>query len=106
MAATLDLSPDELLTTTRAGRKRLDFERPVPLDVVRECIDVATQAPTGSNQQGWHWVVVTDEAKRKALGDMYQRAFEIYRSMPFYAGAISTGDSERDATQQRVASSA
>src|SRR5207247_2546491 len=53
----LDLTPDELLSTTRAVRKRLDFERAVPLDVVRECIEVATQAPTGSNQQGWHWVV-------------------------------------------------
>jgi nitroreductase len=106
MAATLDLSPDELLTTTRAVRKRLDFDKPVPLDVVRECIEIATQAPTGSNQQGWHWVVVTDADKRKALGDMYQRAFALYKSMPFYAGAIVTGDPVRDATQQRVASSA
>jgi nitroreductase len=106
MAATLDLSPDELLTTTRAVRKRLDFDKPVPLDVVRECIEIATQAPSGSNQQGWHWVIVTDSDKRKALGDIYRRAFDIYRSMPFYAGAIVTGDAARDATQQRVAGSA
>jgi nitroreductase len=106
MAATLDLSPDELLTTTRAVRKRLDFDRPVPLELVRECIEIATQAPSGSNQQGWHWVVVTDAAKRKALGEIYQRSFEIYKAMPFYAGAIVTGEPERDATQQRVASSA
>jgi nitroreductase len=106
MAATLDLSPDELLTTTRAVRKRLDFELPVPLELVRECIEIATQAPSGSNQQGWHWVVVTDEAKRKALGDIYRRAFDIYRQMPFYAGNIVTGEPVRDATQKRVASSA
>ena len=106
MAATLNLSPDELLTTTRAVRKRLDFDKPVPLDVVRECIEIATQAPTGSNMQGWHWVIVTDSEKRKALGDIYGRAFELYKSMPFYAGAIVTGDEARDATQQRVASSA
>src|SRR4051794_26568858 len=106
MGATLDLTADELLTTTRAVRKRLDFDKPVPLELVRECIDIATQAPTGSNQQGWHWYVVTDKDKRAALGDMYKRAFELYKSMPFYAGAISTGDPERDATQQRVASSA
>ncbi|MEY2431390.1 MAG: hypothetical protein QOC92_1115 [Acidimicrobiaceae bacterium] len=106
MASTLDLSCDELLTTTRAVRKRLDFDRPVPLELVRECIDVATQAPSGSNQQGWHWMVVTDATKRKALGEMYGRAFALYKSMPFYAGAIVTGDAERDATQQRVASSA
>ena len=106
MAATLNLSPDELLTTTRAVRKRLDFDKPVPLELVRECIDIATQAPTGSNAQGWHWFVVTDAAKRAKLGEIYGRAFELYKSMPFYAGAITTGDPERDATQQRVASSA
>jgi len=106
MAATLNLTNDELLTTTRAVRKRLDFDKPVPLDLVRECIEIATQAPTGSNQQGWHWVVVTDATKRKALGEMYQRAFELYRTMPFYAGKITTGDPVRDATQQRVANSA
>jgi nitroreductase len=106
MAATLDLTADQLLTTTRAVRKRLDFDKPVSPDLVRECIEIATQAPTGSNQQGWHWVVVTDATKRKALGEMYQRAFDLYRTMPFYAGKITTGDPVRDATQQRVASSA
>src|SRR5205814_4734795 len=75
MASILDLTTDELLTTTRAVRKRVDFDKPVPLDVVRECIDIATQAPTGSNQQGWHWMVVTDATKRAALGETYQRAF-------------------------------
>src|SRR5690242_1889014 len=84
----LDLTPDALLTTTRAVRKRLDFDRPVPLDVVRECIDIATQAPTGSNQQGWQWVVVTDAEKRRALGEMYQRAFNLYRDSPMYAGRV------------------
>jgi nitroreductase len=106
MAATLNLTPDELLSTTRAVRKRLDLDRPVPVELVRECIDIATQAPTGSNQQGWQWVIVTDSEKRKALGEMYQRAFNMYRDSPVYAGRISTGDSTRDATQQRVASSA
>jgi nitroreductase len=106
MASILNLSPDELLTTTRAVRKRLDFDKPVPLDVVRECIEIATQAPSGSNQQGWHWVVVTDAEKRMKLGEIYGRAFELYKSMPFYAGAIVTGDPVRDATQQRVAGSA
>ena len=51
---------DRLLTTTRSVRKRLDLEKPVDLAVIRECIDVATQAPTGGNNQGWHWLVVTD----------------------------------------------
>ncbi len=86
MPATLDLTPDELLTTTRAVRKRLDFDRPVPVELVRECIEVATQAPTGSNQQGWHWMIVTDADKRKAIGGMYQQAFNAYRDMPLLRG--------------------
>jgi len=106
MPATLDLTPDELLSTTRAVRKRLDFERPVPLDVVRECLELATQAPTGSNQQGWHWVIVTEPDKRARLGEIYERAFNLYRDSPMYAGRLTTGDARRDATQARVASSA
>ncbi len=102
----LDLTPDELLSTTRAVRKRLDFETPVPLDLILECIGLAQQAPTGSNTQGWHFVVVTDAAKKAALGAIYQRAFNVYRNMPIYAGNIETGDAQRDAPQARGASSA
>jgi nitroreductase len=102
----LDLTPDELLSTTRAVRRRLDLDRPVPLEVVRECVEVATQAPTGSNQQGWHFVVVTDEAKRAALGEIYKRAFDVYETMPFAAGNLQFDDPDRTATQQRVQSSA
>lgn len=104
--ATLDLGPDELLSTTRAVRKRLDLDRPVPLDVIRECVELAVQAPSGSNQQGWHFVVVTDEAKRAALGDIYRRAFDLYESMPFAAGNLHFDDPTREATQQRVHASA
>ena len=62
---------DLLLTTTRAVRRRLDLERPVEREVVLDCLRIAVQAPTGSNQQNWRWMVVTDEAKRKALADLY-----------------------------------
>lgn len=102
----LNLTPDELLSTTRAVRKRLDLDRPVPLDVVRECVELALQAPTGSNQQGWHFVVVTDETKRKALGDIYRRAFDVYETLPFAAGNLQFDDPARAATQQRVHASA
>ena len=67
----LDLTSDQLLSTTRAVRKRLDFTRPVEPEVLRECIELATQAPTGGNSQQWHFVVVTDAEKRKALADLY-----------------------------------
>ena len=63
---------DKLLTTTRAVRKRLDFSRPVALDVVTECLRIALQAPTGSNAQRWRWLVLTDPDVRHALADLYQ----------------------------------
>lgn len=62
---------DKILTTTRAVRKRLDFTRPVPKELILECIAIAQQAPTGGNRQGWHFVVVTDPEKRKRIGELY-----------------------------------
>jgi nitroreductase len=85
----LNLDADTVLTTTRAVRKRLDFDRPLDLAVIRECLEIALQAPSGSNAQGWHFVVVTDAAKRRALGEIYQRAFSIYREMPVSAHALA-----------------
>src|SRR3954447_19109247 len=67
------LSADQLLTTTRSVRRRLDVERPVPPGVIAECIDVATQAPTGGNRQNWAFVVVRDSAKRAQLAELYQK---------------------------------
>ena len=104
--STLPLTPDELLTTTRAVRKRLDFERPVALETIRECIEIATQAPTGSNAQGWHFVVVTDPAKKAALGAIYRKGFAVYRDMPFAAHHVHEGDPTMEPVQQRVISSA
>jgi nitroreductase len=69
---------EKLLTTTRSVRKRLDLTRPVPLDVIERCLKIAIQAPTGSNSQGWRWLVVTDPDKRKTIGDFYARSFAAY----------------------------
>src|ERR671927_504004 len=68
----LDLTPDELLTTTRAVRKRLDLSRPVEREVLEECLRLAQQAPTASYSQNWHFVVVTDPDKRAALGELWR----------------------------------
>lgn len=65
---------DALLSTTRAVRKRLDFDREVPDDVLLECLDLAVQAPTGSNRQGWRWMVIRDAAKKEALAEIYRKA--------------------------------
>ena len=72
---TLDLQVvEDLLTTTRAVRRRLDYDRPVQRDVILDCIRQAQQAPTGGNAQGWRWIVVEDAATRAALADIYRRA--------------------------------
>lgn len=67
---------DKLLTTTRSVRKRLDLDRPVEPSVVQECIEVALQAPTGTNAQNWAFVVVTDADKRRVIADAYRRGME------------------------------
>jgi nitroreductase len=76
----LELTPDELLSTTRAVRKRLDLERPVEREVLEECLNLAQQAPTASYSQNWHFVVVTDSAKRAALGELWREVAYPYLS--------------------------
>lgn len=65
---------DRLLTTTRTVRFRLDLERPVDPAVVAECLDLALQAPTGGDFQGWRWLVVTDPETRMRVADVYRDA--------------------------------
>src|SRR3712207_6777 len=106
-APLLDLSAEELLTTCRAVRKRLDFDRPVPHEVLRECVAVALQAPSGSNRWGMQFVIVTDPGQRRALGELYRASYEIYRSQPgVYIGSIDKGDPALNAQQQRTTQSA
>jgi nitroreductase len=85
-----ELTPDELLTTTRSVRKRLDLTRPVPIELVRECLQIAAQAPSGGNRQQWHWIVITDPAIRAQVGDYYRRATE-----PYLAARQPADDAQR-----------
>ncbi|MFI7585844.1 nitroreductase family protein [Spongisporangium articulatum] len=64
-----------LLTTTRSNRKTLDMDRPVPLDVIEECLEISLQAPTAHNTQRWHWIVVDDRKKIEAIADVYRRTW-------------------------------
>ena len=74
----LDLSPDELLSTTRSVRRRLDLTRQVDPTLIEQCLELAQQAPSGGNQQGWSFVVVTDPDKRQALGTLYKQGWDAY----------------------------
>jgi nitroreductase len=103
----LPLDADQLLTTTRAVRKRLDFSRPIEDSVIRECVDIAMQSPSGSNNMTMQFVVVRDEAKRKAIGEVYRQCYEIYRSLDgIYIGSIEKNNDAENAQQSRSASSA
>ncbi|QBD80589.1 nitroreductase family protein [Ktedonosporobacter rubrisoli] len=74
----LNLSVDELLTTTRSVRKRLDRTRPVEAEVLRECLELALQAPTTSSGKKAHFVVVTASSQREALAALYRRSAANY----------------------------
>lgn len=102
----LNLSPDELLSTTRAVRKRLDFDREVPMSLIRECLEMALQAPTGSNAQSWHFVVVTDQTKKDKLAEIYRKGFAMYADMPFSAHNVHKDDPSMTEIQERIVSSA
>ena len=102
----LNLTPDEVLSTTRAVRRRLDFSQPVERHLIEECLRIAQQAPSGSNSQGWQFVVVTDAEKRKALADLYRRSWANYLEQPSFIGKLQFDDEERNTVQQRTASSA
>ena len=90
---------DALLSTTRAVRKRLDLDRDVPNDVVLECLQLAVQAPTGSNQQGWRWMVIRDQERKNALADLYRRGGGDYLT-------TAAADTEQGTTMHRVLDSA
>ena len=103
----LPLDPDQLLTTTRAVRKRLDFSRPVDDTLIRECVAIAMQSPAGSNNPTMQFVVVRDAAKRAAIGEVYRQAYAMYKSMDgVYVGSITKEGAAEQAQQDRVADSA
>src|SRR5262249_34968158 len=102
----LDLNPDQLLSTTRAVRKRLDLTRPVESEIIRECVELAVQAPSGSNMQMWHFIIVTDVEKRKALGDLYRQGWAAYSADSAQSQRRAMQHPEVARVRERVASSA
>lgn len=92
----LRLTSDELLTTTRAVRRRLDLERPVPRAVVEECLALALQAPNGSNQQPWRFVAIDDPEVRAAVAAEYVQALDDYAREVAGQGAGASGPASGD----------
>lgn len=99
------MTPEELLTTTRTVRKRLDLGREVPRELIEECLSVALQAPSGSNRQTWQWIVVTDPGQRAAVGAVYKKACDAYLASSGAAGRLFADDPERSGVQQKVGES-
>lgn len=77
----------EVLTTTRSIRLRLDYDRPVPLDVVGECIQLALQAPTGGDAQDWRWIVIDDPGLKAKIAEYYLQAFTEHVLAPLHGGS-------------------
>jgi nitroreductase len=97
---------EKLLTTTRSVRKRLDLSRPVPLDVIERCLNLAIQAPTGSNAQGWRFLVVTDPEKRQTIADYYAKSFRVYAAESAATAPKRSADDPRSQRMGKVVDSA
>jgi nitroreductase len=65
----------DLLTGTRAFRRRLDLVRPVAEQDLLDCLDIAVHAPNGSNRQGWRFVVVRDTELKQGIAEYYRKGF-------------------------------
>jgi nitroreductase len=102
----VNLSIDELLTTTRSVRRRLDLTKPVPLGLIRECLEIAVQAPTSANLQNWSFIVVTDVEQRRAIADVYRRTWKSITTSPFAVADRFRDDPVRNREQHKVSNSA
>ena len=96
---TFDLSQtDRLLTTTRSVRKRLDLTRPVDRQVVLDCLQIATQAPSGGNSQRWRWLVIDDPDLRTSIAELYRKSHDPYMA----ANKAAMGEAAANGTMGRV----
>lgn len=104
---TSNLTPDQLLTTTRAVRRRLDSSREVPDELIRECVACALQAPAGSNVPRVRFVVVREPELRRAIAAIYGEIYEsAYKPSAGYIGRVTTGSPQAAAAQRSAARSA
>jgi nitroreductase len=88
---------DLLLTTTKQVRKRLDLARPVPRELLLECIDIASHAPMGGNQERNRWMIIDDPAVKAEIAPLYQSIGRPY---------LAAGGENAEGRQARVVESA
>jgi nitroreductase len=88
----------EALRTTRAMRRYTDAD--VSDAEVWSCLRAAIQAPSGGNAQPWHFLVVRDPGRRRALGEVYRRAYDRYERALEAAEPSFRSDSERHAFER------
>jgi nitroreductase len=98
----LELTTDELLSTTRAVRRRLDLDRPVPRETVLDCLRLAVQAPSACNAKLLRFLVIDDLELRAELAKLYRRGYEVYLAQDFRAGNLLIGDADWDGAQRRI----
>lgn len=103
----LDMTPDEMLATTRSVRRRLDFGRQVDPELLTQCLELGLQAPTGSLRQDWHFVVSTDPTQCRQVGEVYKRVWNALATDEYLeATAAKEADPVARAAWLRMMSSA
>jgi nitroreductase len=85
---------DELLTATRSARRALDLDAQIDLDEIRECLRKGLQAPNGSNQQSWRWLVITEQSLREKIAGLYRAAYLAKVGGQLIAGFMPSGTPE------------
>ena len=89
----VEYPPDEMLARARGFADELqrrrtvrDFsDRPVPRAVIEECLRAAGSAPSGANQQPWHFVAVSDAGVKQRIrvaAEAEEREFYTHRAPP------------------------
>lgn len=100
LAGYREYPPAEMAVRARAfaddlGRRRTvrDFaDRPVPRAIIEDCLRAAGTAPSGANQQPWHFVAVADpDVKRRirAAAEAEEREFYAHRAPPEWLEALA-----------------
>jgi nitroreductase len=101
----VEMTTDTLLSTTRSVRKRLDLSRDVPLGLVRECLEIALQAPTSANRQHWSFIAIVDAEQRRKIAEIYKHQWNWLASTPYSVGGRFADDPIRAPQQARAADS-